>query len=584
MKPLILFVFLLLSLSAVFGQYYLRGEVRDEKGKPLSGAKIHIQTKGMLDFASGDDGSFGLPTPKAVDTLTVMMDGFEPFRGGVSSNGYQIITLKMTRGTSMEMQSRLTSLTKNLGLAKDVITKTDMGESYNNLIENSFVSAATNPETGFALNIDRASYSHIRRFIFNKFKPPTQVVRVEQMLNYFNLKPAAAISDDPTKFNFNSQITNCPWNASNQLLFINLRAPKLNLDSVPPSNLVFLLDVSGSMDQPNRLPLLQSAFKLLVDNLRPQDRVSIVTYGGGVHVVLYPTSGAEKKKIIEVIDALYADGDTPGSGAIRTAYYLAKTNFDKQANNRVILATDGDFNVGQSNYQELEDMIISQKQTGVSLTCLGVGMGNFKDSKLETLARQGNGNYAYLDNVAEAEKVLVTEFTKTLYNVAEDAYVNIVFNPKLVNKYRLIGFDNPREVISDTSNKILGGEVGSGHDLMAVFEVEPAKDALVSSDNYATLNLQYQPPKSKQVVKLAFPIPNATRDLMTVDSAYRFATAVALYGSILRGSPYIKDVTFESVLQLAQSSALAGNIAQKEFIDVVDKSDTIFNPGKKKKK
>ena len=404
------------------------------------------------------------------------------------------------------------------------------------------------------------------------------------MLNYFNLKPAAAISDDPTKFNFNSQITNCLWNASNQLLFINLRAPKLNLDSVPPSNLVFLLDVSGSMDQPNRLPLLQSAFKLLVENLRPQDRVSIVTYGGGVHVVLYPTSGAEKKKIIEVIDALYADGDTPGSGAIRTAYYLAKTNFDKQANNRVILATDGDFNVGQSNDQELEDMIISQKQTGVSLTCLGVGMGNFKDSKLETLARQGNGNYAYLDNVAEAEKVLVTEFTKTLYNVAEDAYVNIVFNPKLVNKYRLIGFDNPREVISDTSNKILGGELGSGHDLMAVFEVEPAKDALVSSDNYATLNLQYQPPKSKQVLKQAFSIPNATRDLMTVDSAYRFATAVALYGSILRGSPYIKDANFESVLQLAQTSALAGNIAQKEFIDVVDKSDTIFNPGKKKKK
>ena len=571
-------------LSTVSAQYYLRGEVRDEKGKPLSGAKIHIKTKGMLDFASGDDGSFGLPTPKAVDTLTVIMGGFEPFHGGVSSNSYQIITLKMTRGTSMEMQTRLTSLTKNLELAKDVITKTDMGESYNNLIENCFVNTATNPETGFALNIDRASYSHIRRFIYNKFQPPSQVVRVEQMLNYFNLKPASAANDNTKKFNFNSQITNCPWSANNQLMFVNLRAPMLNLESVPPSNLVFLIDVSGSMDQPNRLPLLQSAFKLLVNNLREQDNISIISYGGGVHVLLYPTSGAEKKKIIEVIDKLSADGDTPGSGAIRTAYYLAKTKFDKQANNRVIIATDGDFNVGQSNDQELEDMIISQKQTGVSLTCLGVGMGNFKDSKLETLARQGNGNYAYLDNIEEAEKVLVTEFTKTLYNVAENAYVNVVFNPSMVAKYRLIGFDNPREVISDTSNKLLGGEVGSGHDLMAVFEVEPNKNATTNAGNYATLNLQYQPPKSKEVIKQAFPIPNATKDLMSADSAYRFATAIAMYGSILRGSPYIKGATFENVIQLAQSSALAGNVAQKEFIDVVDKSDVIFNPSKKKKK
>ena len=584
MKSLITFFAVFLCLSKSFSQYYLRGVVKDEKGKLLSGAKIHIKTKGMLDFTSGDDGSFGLPTPKAVDTLTVIMNGFEPFYGAVATKEYQTITLKMTRGTSMEMQSRLVSLTKNLGLASDVITKTDMGESYNNLIENSFVAAAKNPETGFALNIDRASYSHIRRFIYNKFKPPTQVVRVEQMLNYFNLKPASAVEDDPAKFNFSSQITNCPWNSNNQLLFVNLRAPKLNLDSVPASNLVFLLDVSGSMDQPNRLPLLQSAFKLLVENLREQDRVAIVTYGGGVHVVLYPTSGAEKKKINEVIDALSADGDTPGSGAIRTAYYLAKTNFDKQANNRVIIATDGDFNVGQSNDQELEDMIIAQKQTGVSLTCLGLGMGNFKDSKLETLARQGNGNYAYLDNVAEAEKVLVTEFTKTLYNVADNAYANVVFNPSLVSKYRLIGFDNPREIISDTSNKLQGGEVGSGHDLMAIFEVEPTKNAPAGADNYATLNLQYQPNKSKEVIKLAFPVNNTFKDLASVDSAYRFATAIAMYGSILRGSPYIKDVTFDNVVQMAQSSALAGNVAQKEFIDVVEKSDVIFNPTKKRKK
>ncbi len=581
--PLTLF-FILFYLPCSFAQYYLRGEVRDEKGKPLVGVRIHMQTKGELNFFSGDDGSFGLPTPKAIDTLTLIMDGFETIRMGTPAKDYQKITMKLVRGTSMEMQNRLTSLTKNLGVASDIITKTDMGESYNNLIENSFVNAATNPETGFALNIDRASYSHIRRFIFNKLKPPTQVVRIEQMLNYFSLKPAASQSNKTKKFSLNSTITNCPWNGANQLLFVNLQAPKLNLDSVPPSNLVFLIDVSGSMDQPNRLPLLQAAFKLLVANLRPQDRISIVTYGGGVRVALYPTSGAEKEKIIEVIDALYADGDTPGNGAIRVAYDLAKTNFNKEANNRVILATDGDFNVGASNDQDLEDMIITQKQTGVSLTCLGVGMGNFKDSKLETLARQGNGNYAYLDNIAEAEKVLVTEFTKTLYNVAEDAYVNIVFNPAYVNKYRLIGFDNPREAISDTSNKIQGGEVGSGHSLMAIFEVEPQNNIIANAENYAKLNLQYQLPKTKNAIRESFAIPFITKDIMSVDSAYRFATSVAMFGSILRGSRYIKDVSFETVLQLAQTAAQPNNVSQKEFMDVVDKADAIYNPGKKKRK
>ena len=583
MRSLITLFLIVVCLHYSFAQYYLRGEVRDEKGKPLVGVKIHIQTKGELNFFSGDDGSFGLPTPKAIDTLTLIMDGFETLRIGTPAKDYQKITLKLIRGTSTEMQNRLTSLTKNLGVASDIITKTDMGESYNNLIENSFVNATTNPETGFALNIDRASYSHIRRFIYNKLKPPTQVVRIEQMLNYFNLKPAA-IHDNAKKFSFNSAITNCPWNGTNQLLFVNLQAPKLNLDSVPPSNLVFLIDVSGSMDQPNRLPLLQAAFKLLVANLRPQDRISIVTYGGGVRVVLFPTSGAEKDKIIEVIDALYADGDTPGNGAIRVAYDLAKTNFDRNANNRVILATDGDFNVGASNDQDLEDMIITQKQTGVSLTCLGVGMGNFKDSKLETLARQGNGNYAYLDNIAEAEKVLVTEFTKTLYNVAEDAYVNIVFNPAFVNRYRLIGFDNQREAISDTANKIQGGEVGSGHSLMAIFEVEPNKNILVNGDSYAKLNLQYKFPKSKDTIRETFAIPYSTKDMMSVDSAYRFATSIAMFGSILRGSKYIKDITFENVLQLAQSAAQPNNVSEKEFMDVVDKADAIYNPGRKKRK
>jgi Ca-activated chloride channel family protein len=289
---------------------------------------------------------------------------------------------------------------------------------------------------------------------------------------------------------------------------------------------------------------------------------------------------------MEVIDALTANGDTPGSGAIRTAYFLAKSNFSKDFNNRVILATDGDFNVGQKTDDELENLIVSERQTGISLTCLGVGMGNFKDSKLEILSKQGNGNYAYLDNVNEAEKVLVTEFTKTLYNVAEEAYLNIVFNPDYVSKYRLIGFDNPRDIMADTSNKIQGGEVGSGHSMMAMFQFRPTnKNAVdIQNQNFATLNLQYKLPKTREQIKQSFGIPYAPKNLMAVDSVYRFATSIAMFGSILRGSKYMSGFGFESVMQLALSAVNTANVSQKEFLDIVDKADEIYNHRKKKKK
>ena len=587
MKSFFTFLFFVALLQQSYSQYYLRGQVFSDKGKTLSGVKIYLKSKGPIDVTTGDDGSFGIPTPKLVDTITLMLDGYETYHNPIPSKDFQKLTLKMRQGTTMEIQNRLVSFTKNLGISKDVIVHTDMGESYNNLIENAFVSANQNPETGFALNIDRASYSHVRRFIYNKFNVPTEAVRIEQMLNYFSLQPRAFFQQKPSsRFISNAVLTNCPWSNNNQLLFVSLHAPKLNLDSVPPSNLVFLIDISGSMDQANRLPLLQAAFRLLVNNLREQDKISIVTYGGGVQVALNPTSGAEKKKIMDVIDGLSANGDTPGSGAIRTAYFLAKTNFSKEFNNRVILATDGDFNVGQSSDEELENMIVSQRQTGISLTCLGVGMGNFKDSKLETLSKQGNGNYAYIDNVNEAEKVLVTEFTKTLYNVAEDAYVNIIFNPAYISKYRLIGFDNPRDVIADTSNKIQGGEVGSGHSMMAMFEIVPTNKVVqdIQNQSFATLNLRYKLPKTREQIKQSFAIPYTPKNLMLVDSVYRFATSIAMFGSILRGSNYINGFGFESVWQMAQTAVNPNNVSQKEFLDIVDKADTIYNPKKKKKR
>ena len=296
------------------------------------------------------------------------------------------------------------------------------------------------------------------------------LVRIEEMLNYFNLNYT-----EPGKnelFAINTKLTSCPWNPSNQLFYIDLSAKKINLDALPPSHLVFLVDVSGSMDMANRLPLLKSAFRLLVNNLRAKDSVSIVVYGGITGTMLNTTSGAEKDKIIQAIDDLTPGGSTPGESGITLAYAIAKKHFIAGGNNRVILATDGDFNVGVKTEEELDELISRNRESGIYLTCLGVGMGNYKDSKIQTLARKGNGNFSYLDNFIEAQKVLMKEFSQTLYAVADDAYMNVEFNPNYVKAYRLLGFDNKMGAIK----RLFGnrGRKGDrvGYSMMGVFEIE----------------------------------------------------------------------------------------------------------------
>jgi len=580
MRHLLLIV-LSLAIHSSYSQYYLRGEVRNEKGAVLQGVRINLYSKGTIPFFSGDNGAFGLPSSLVTDTITLSVEGYEMLRQPVATQQYQKLVMKMLPATASMMKSRLASVTKNLKAQEQLSFFSVMGESYSNLLENGFIPAARYPETGFALNIDRASYSNVRRFLNNEMNVPSDAVRIEEMLNYFSFHPVKP-DNQQKQFSFNSAVTTCPWNANNQLLFINLNAPKLNLDSVPPSNLVFLIDISGSMDKPNRLPLLQAAFKLLTENLRPIDTISIVTYGGGVGVALRPTSGAEKEVIKEVIDSLTANGDTPGEGAIRMAYSVARQSFIKNGNNRVILATDGDFNVGQTSEKQLEDIITLERQTGIYLTCLGVGMGNYKDSKLETLAKKGNGNFAYLDNVMEAEKVMITEFTKTMYSVANDAYVSVNFNPEIVKQYRLIGFDNKKDAISDSSSELEGGDVGSGHSIMAIFEIEPRAAVPLNNTNVGHLLLQYKPVKMLNSVKQDFAIPYQPQDFATADNTYRFATSVAMFGSLIKQSQYIR-YTFNDVLQIANASAKPNDYAEHEFIALVQKADKIYNPKKRKR-
>jgi Ca-activated chloride channel family protein len=587
-KPLISIAIFFYSLFPVFSQdHYIRGETRDEAGNILQNVKILQQTTGLI-FRSGSYGTFGITTKNRPDTFLFSLDGFRSERVVVNSDDYVKVQLKIAPTTNINVKKdKLSSLTKDL--SRDVQRKWFTGdETYTSLLENQFVKADKFPVTGISLNIDRASYSNVRRFISQGALVPPDAVRIEEMLNYFNLGYHQPDSDKI--FHIKSTLTSCPWNNDNQLLLINLSAQKINTDLLPPTHLVFLIDVSGSMEITNRLPLLKSAFRLLANNLREKDTVSIVVYGGALGIMLQPTSGKEKDKILKAIDELVAGGSTPGEAGIRTAYGLAKHHFIKDGNNRVILATDGDFNVGLKTEDELDQLISQHRESGIYLTCLGVGMGNLKDSKIHTLATKGNGNYAYIDTYTEAEKVLLKEFTQTLYTVADRVFMNTNFNAGFVKEYRLVGFDNKAGEIADSLTNIEGGEIGSGFSMTAVFEIVPTEknnsaiQTGFASGKLADLSVEYSLPGDS--VRKQFPYSCDFRfsRFNEIDKCQRFSAAVVMFGSKLRASPYTRNVEWNDIISIANSSADMNDTQQKEFVNLVEKAKGLYIKSKKKKK
>lgn len=574
--------------SSVHGQqFYIRGEVKDESGNPLQNVNIVLNATGYV-YHTGSYGSFGILTNRQTDTLTFFLDGYQKEKRVVSPDNYVTVRLKLMSASSSNIhRNKLASFTK--GLNKDIQKQWFIGdETYASIIENRFINANKYPSTGMSLNIDRASYSNIRRFINTNTLVPPDAVRIEEMLNYFN--ETYSEPDDGKLFKTTSVLTGCPWNQDNQLLFINVNSKKLNLDTLPSSNLVFLIDISGSMDMPNRLPLLQSAFRLLVSNLRAKDTVTIVVYGGAVAVNLNPTSGADKEKILKVIDELTPGGSTPGESGIRLAYNIAQAHYIKGGNNRVILATDGDFNVGLKTEDELDELISQRRQSGIYLTCLGVGMGNYKDSKIQTLARKGNGNFAYLDNFQEAEKVLMTEFSQTLYAVADNVSMIVDFNADYVKEYRLIGFDNKVGALNDTTSMIEGGEVGSGHSMIVVFEISPTnfnKDAVERDfmpGSIAEIKLQFKLPHDTTQKQHTASVPLSHSDFNSIDRSLQFSTAVIMFGSLLRSSPVTKSISWNDVILLATQTSDDKDPLQREFIALVKQAKTLYSKQKKKKK
>jgi Ca-activated chloride channel homolog len=567
----------------VRSQYYLRGEIRDEQKNPLSNVRIRLASSEFL-FYSGNMGGFGITVPRSLDTMTITADGFYTSTVPVNADQYQTIVLKARFAPPPKPTNRLLSLTKNLYPEMRDRWTVD-AETYSSLVENPFVQADKFPETGFAININKASYSNIRRFINMENIVPPDAIRLEEMMSYFNIHYTQP--GDDSMFNYQSVISSCPWNSEHELLYLNICAKKAMLDNVPPSNLVFLIDVSGSMDLPNRLPLLKSAFGLLVNNLRQIDTVSIVVYGGVNGVWLGPTCGSEKKKILESIAQLEAGGSTPGESGIRAAYRLAKSTFIKGGTNRVILATDGDFNVGEQSEDELNNLINSYRSSNIYLTCLGVGMGNYKDSKLEVLANRGKGNFAYLDNEKEAEKVLMEEFAQTIYAVAKEAYIEIRFDPAIVKSYRLIGFDNKLSALQDSTNEIQGGEIGSGHSLMSLIEIDPVNLETISvfhDTPFAKLWMHYQLPEGNTSRHEEFDLPYSFKPFNDLPNYYRFAASVALFGGLLKKSAYTGKSTWDDLSLIAKASYDPNDVSQTEYIGLIDKAKKLYHKEKKKKK
>ncbi|MEM6864918.1 MAG: von Willebrand factor type A domain-containing protein [Bacteroidota bacterium] len=457
-------------------------------------------------------------------------------------------------------------------------------ESYAKINENKFVQTILSPLSTFSIDVDKASYSNIRRMINNGQAIKSGAVKIEEMVNYFDYQYQNPTGKHP--FGIHTEVVNTPWNKTTKLVKIGIQGKTYEKNQLPPSNLTFLIDVSGSMGDQNKLPLLKSAFKLLVNQLRPQDKVSIVVYAGAAGVVLEPTSGADKRKILEALDNLEAGGSTAGGAGIKLAYKLAANNFIKNGNNRVILATDGDFNVGASSDSAMEDLIIKKRNSGIFLSVLGFGMGNYKDSKLETLADKGNGNHAYIDTMQEARKIFGKEMGGTLHAIAKDVKIQVEFNPALIKSYRLIGYENRMLEAEDfTDDTKDAGELGSGHSVTALYEVIPvgiendftADDIplkysdLNVEDNYSdellTVKFRYKKPKGNSSIEIVHIQENREGE---ISSDLSFAASVALFGMHLRESSYTNQSTMKDILQLAENGkGMDQTGCRAEFINLV---------------
>lgn len=637
----------LLSFRSITG-FNVQGKVTDEGGHPLNG--VSVTEKGTSNAtATNSAGEFKLTVSSGKAVLVFSTVGYASRQVPIKEKGLVNATLKASdqaldevvvtgyanreyeyaprkqhkvvapvlsyrRSSYLQpLQGRVPGVQLNgksgnkavkrfSGFADTAEDDQDFNtEDYDGIVENRFLSTAENALSTFSIDVDAASYSNVRRFLQMGQMPPAGAVRIEEMINYFHYDYPQPQNGDP--FSINTEIASCPWNTNHKLVLVGLQGKKIPVENLPASNIVFLIDVSGSMMEENKLPLVKTSMKLLVDQLREQDKVSLVVYAGNAGLVLPPTSGANKTAIKDAIDKLEAGGSTAGGAGIQLAYKTAKENFLKAGNNRVILCTDGDFNVGASSDDALVRMIEQERKSGVFLTVLGFGMGNYKDNKMEKLADKGNGNHAYIDGLNEAKKVLVNEFGRTLFTIAKDVKLQVEFNPLKVQAYRLIGYENRLLNKEDFNNdKKDAGELGSGHTVTALYELIPVgvknefaepvdklkyqqstkKPNDAASEELMTIKFRYKKPDADISKLIEHPVTDNPFLINTGSANFRFAAAVAEFGMLLRNSEFKQSSSYNNAWQMAKESLGKDEEGYRsEFLKLLKNAQSIAKTDKK---
>ena len=611
MKTLLTLLLLCASTVLLHAQSAITGKITDEKGALLQG--VNITLKGTHTSTVSDaKGVYSIQVPDEKATLVFAFVGFEVQE--IKVKGKTVINVQLKSsvksldevvvvGYGIQRKQTVTGSVATLSGMTPGLSITNQGyysgppkdedynrEGYDNIKENEYQKVTDHPLSTFSIDVDAASYSNVRRLI-NEGKLPTPgAVRIEEMINYFSYNYPQPSDDRP--FSITTESAQCPWNNKHQLVMIGMQGRKIDLDQLPPSNLVFLIDVSGSMQEEDKLPLVKSSLNLLAEQLRPQDKIAIVVYAGNAGLVLPSTN--DKYKIREAINALEAGGSTAGGAGIALAYQTAQQNFMKIGNNRVVLCTDGDFNVGASSDDALENLIEQKRASGVYLTVLGFGTGNYQDAKMQKLADKGNGNHAYIDNINEAKKVLISEYGGTLFAIAKDVKLQVEFNPAKVKGYRLIGYENRMLAKEDFNNdKKDAGDMGSNHTVTALYEIIPANAA--DDEELETVDpLRYQSQNSKKqsssfsnelmFVKIRYKKPDEENsNLMEVSvkdnpkvasNNMRFASAVAAFGMVLRNSTFKGSSNYKLVKSLATGSIDSdSDTYKKEFLELVKKAE-----------
>lgn len=589
----------------------VKGTVVNAGGIGIGEAIVQVKGSG-LGTKADLNGNFSITLPSDTGTLIFSMVGYTSREISIKKNETLRVVLQKSEAALEEVVVVGYALKKRMDVTGSVSTMLagrapgvsvkSMGrpsaynqsagfntESYDAISENSFRKTSDNPLSTFSIDVDAASYSNVRRFLSQEQIPPAGSVRVEEMINYFSYQYPQP--EDQHPFSVTTELTSCPWNPGHQVALIGLQGKKIAYDKLPASNIVFLIDVSGSMMSDNKLPLVKSSLHLLTDQLRPEDKVAIVVYAGNAGLVLPATSGAEKMKIKSAINNLTAGGSTAGGAGIELAYKTARENFVSNGNNRVILCSDGDFNVGASSDADMVSLIEKQRESGVYLTVLGYGMGNYKDSKMQQLADKGNGNHAYIDDISEAKKVLINEFGGTLFTIAKDVKLQVEFNPAKVQGYRLIGYENRILAKEDFNNdKKDAGDMGSGHAVTALYEIIPVGGSAPELDSVDKLRyqkvatnptgnfngellnvkLRYKKPDARKSILFEKALPDNAVTFAKASENLRFAAAVASFGMQLSNSKYKGDISYSKILSIA--SAATGQDKEHyraEFLELV---------------